>query len=94
LVFKECQQVVLILLNTKDCNKIIKFSLKYVSNCRTIKQGAEIILGLLLSIIYTNDLPPILNNSSISIIFADDTSVTIFNSNVDRIYILSNFLLK
>jgi hypothetical protein len=42
-----------------------------------IPQGS--ILGPLLLILYSNDLPTTLNNISIRVLYADDTSVIIMN---------------
>jgi hypothetical protein len=39
------------------------------------------VLGLLLFLIYKNDLPKIINNKSITVLFADDTSIVVTNPN-------------
>jgi hypothetical protein len=58
----------------------------------TIKHGIPqwSILGPFLIIIYINDRLPILNTSSIPIIFADDAGVIIFIKNLDDFCMLSN----
>jgi hypothetical protein len=53
-------------------------------------QCENIILGPLVFLIYTNDLPPTLNTSSNPILFADDTSVIISNTNLDDFCTISN----
>jgi hypothetical protein len=52
------------------------------------------IFGHLLFIIYINDMPSTLNTLSVSIIFADDTSVIISSKNLDDFYIPSNRVLS
>ena len=55
-----------------------------LSNWTNIKHGVTqgSILGPLLFILYINDLPKIINNESIPILFADDTSILFTNSNL------------
>jgi hypothetical protein len=48
----------------------------------------------LLFIIYTNDLPPKINTLSEPIIFSDDTSVIIYNKNVDDFCATSNIIVS
>jgi hypothetical protein len=66
------------------------------SDWGTVKHGVpqRSILGPLLFMIYKNGLPPILNTSSIPIIFVDDTSVIISNKILDDFCILSNRVLS
>ena len=48
-----------------------------VSNCANVRHGVPqgAILGLVLFLLYINDLPKIINKISAPIIFADDTSI-------------------
>jgi hypothetical protein len=76
---------------------IIIFNLQSTySNWGTIKHGIPLvsILGSLLFLIYIYDLPPILNTSSVSTIFADGTSAIISCKNLDDFCIISKFSLK
>jgi hypothetical protein len=52
------------------------------------------ILGPLLSITYMNDLPATIKTLSEPIIFADDTSVIISNTNFDDFCTLANSVLS
>jgi hypothetical protein len=53
----------------------IQITIKYV------RSGQSSVLGPLLFVIFINDLPKILDNMSVPILFADDTSVLISHNN-------------
>jgi hypothetical protein len=57
-----------------------------------VPQGS--ILGLLLFIIYINDLSPTVNTLAIPIIFVDDTSVVITSLNLDEFGRLANTVVS
>ena len=63
----------------------------FLTNIHTITKGVPqgSILGPLLFSLYVNDFPKCLNHSS-AIIFADDTSVFISNSNLTTMYQRAN----
>jgi hypothetical protein len=55
-----------------------------LSNWVLIKHGVpqDSVLGPLLFCLYVNDLPKIINNKSIPILFARDTSILFIHSNI------------
>jgi hypothetical protein len=61
------------------------------SDWGTLKQGS--ILGPLLFILYTNDLHRKINSISKPILFADDTSVIIYNRNLGDFCTVANLVL-
>ena len=68
----------------KDSLSAILVSYSTLSNWAIIKQGVPqgCIMGPLFFLLYINDLPKIINNKSIPILFADDTSILFTNSNL------------
>jgi hypothetical protein len=65
------------------------------SDWGTLKNGVPqgSILGPLLFIIYINDLPRKINSISKPILFADDTSVIIYNRNLEDLCTVANLVL-
>jgi hypothetical protein len=59
-------------------------SRKYTSEWKAVKHGVPqgSILGPLFFLLYVNDLPKIISNISNPILFADDTSIIITNSDL------------
>jgi hypothetical protein len=61
-------------------------SRKYTSEWKAVKHGVPqgSILGLLFFLLYVNDLPKIISNISNPILFADNTSMIITNSDLQE----------
>jgi len=60
-------------------NAYVSVSSKWKKVTNGVPQGS--ILGLLLFLIYINDLPKMTNNGAKCVLFANDTSIIVTNSN-------------